>query len=499
MIRTFAYQTKDINVVNSGTLVTEVGRDNIEQLLSLKVSGELNGTDILAIWKMKNLRLLDMSDATIVNGGSTYYENYTTSEKTIGDYFFREKENLINVILPKNTETIKTGAFMGCKRLKTILIPSSVLVDWYSYNVFEGCDSLESAVILCPTVYTWFKKSKSLKKVILGNTVKTINGEAFYLCENLESIDIPNSVQEIKYCVFSYCKKLTSVYLPNSLSYIAGALFENCTLLKHVNIPYNAELIGSRAFKKCVNLKTIDLPNSVTEIGEEAFCECTSLNKMVLPSNVKEIWERAFASCTQIESISMPSDVTIIADGLFTACEKLKHIDLHEGIVSIGKAAFSSCYSLESIDVPSAITYISMTCFGNCEKLQSITIPSVVTEIDYYTFKGCTALRKIYSLNPTPPIVNGDEDNSFNNAFEDYHYRNATLYVPNGTSAIYWLHPFWERFYNVVELGASNVKGIVNEIEAKSDYMYDLNGMRVTPGSAKKGIYIKNGKKVIIK
>jgi hypothetical protein len=39
----------------------------------------------------------------------------------------------------------------------------------------------------------------------------------------------------------------------------------------------------------------------------------------------------------------------------------------------------------------------------------------------------------------------------------------------------------------------------VNEIEAKSDYMYDLNGMRVTPGSAKKGIYIKNGKKVIIK
>jgi hypothetical protein len=275
---------------------------------------------------------------------------------------------------------------MGCKRLKTILIPSSVLVDWYSYNVFEGCDSLESAVILCPTVYTWFKKSKSLKKVILGNTVKTINGEAFYLCENLESIDIPNSVQEIKYCVFSYCKKLTSVYLPNSLSYIAGALFENCTLLKHVNIPYNAELIGSRAFKKCVNLKTIDLPNSVTEIGEGAFAS----NK--LTENVF-IYNRNNDGTENKKSINSYAGAAT-------------EVVIPNNVEEIGPWSFYNT-GITSLVLNEGLKYIRNSVFYDTN-LTSITIPSTVEEINEKAF------NKTSSSNPGLTSIVNKTGKSFN-------------------------------------------------------------------------------------
>ena len=497
MIRTFAYQTKDVYVANSGTLVTEVGRENIEDLLSLKVSGELNGTDILAICKMKNLRLLDMSDATIVNGGETYYENYTTSNKTIGDYFFREKENLINVLLPKNTGTIKRRAFDGCKRLKAITIPSLVteIGEMHFRNeVFYGCDSIESATFLCPTVFECFEGSKSLRKVIFGEKVKTIPSSAFYQCEKLESVIIPDNIEEIDRYAFGYCKKLMNVHLPNSISVIEDRVFEECTYLKHINIPPSVNKINEGAFWKCVNIEEIELPNSIAKIGDGAFYGCSSLKSITLPPNIKSI-RGAFYGCVLIKSVFIPSSIEE-CESAFAGCTSLQSVCFSDGFAPISLGSFSGCRNLESITIPSNATDIGA--FGECEKLQTITIPQNVSKIVDGAFKGCAKLRSIYSLNPTPPILE-EVKSSPNTTFEDYHYINATLYVPYGTSSIYWLHPYWEYFNNVVELDASNIEGVVNETKLKSDYMYDLNGMRVSPGSAKKGIYIKNGKKIIIK
>ena len=497
IIRTFAYPTKDVHVANSGTLVTEVGRDNIEDLLSLKVSGELNGTDILAIWKMKNLRLLDMSDATIVNGGATYYENYTTSNKTIGDYFFREKENLINVLLPKNTGTIKRRAFEGCKRLKAITIPSLVteIGEMHFRNeVFYGCDSIESATFLCPTVFECFQGSKSLRKVIFGEKVKTIPSSAFYQCEKLESVIIPDNIEEIDRYAFGYCKKLMNVHLPNSISVIEDRVFEECTYLKHINIPPSVNIIDEGAFWKCVNIEEIELPNSIAKIGGGAFYGCSSLKSITLPPNIKSI-RGAFYGCVLIKSVFIPSSIEE-CESAFAGCTSLQSVCFSDGFAPISLGSFSGCRNLESITIPSNATDIGT--FGECEKLQTITIPQNVSKIVDGAFKGCAKLRSIYSLNPTPPILE-EVKSSPNTTFEDYHYINATLYVPYGTSSIYWLHPYWEYFNNVVELDASNIEGVVNETKLKSDYMYDLNGMRVSPGSAKKGIYIKNGKKIIIK
>jgi hypothetical protein len=134
-----------IRIGNSGTLIDSIGVANVNNVKDLIVSGNLNGTDILTIRKLTNLVSLDMSNANIVAGGESYYQTYTTSANTIGNYFFKEKDNLALVLLPNTVTTINSDAFESCIKLKYIVIPKSI-TSIGSY-VFSGCTGLKKVVL----------------------------------------------------------------------------------------------------------------------------------------------------------------------------------------------------------------------------------------------------------------------------------------------------------------------------------------------------------------
>ena len=128
---------RTINVSTAGTLIDLLGTDNANTVTSLKLSGYLNGTDIFTIRKMNNLELLDIEDANIINGGASYYENYTTSKDVIGYYFFKDKSNLKMILLPLSVKKIEDFAFEGCSSLVSITIPSNVTS--IGKNIFKNC------------------------------------------------------------------------------------------------------------------------------------------------------------------------------------------------------------------------------------------------------------------------------------------------------------------------------------------------------------------------
>ena len=77
------------------------------------------------------------------------------------------------------------------------------------------------------------------------------------------------------------------------------------------------------------------------------------------------------------------------------------------------------------------------------------------------------------SLNTTPPKIES-------NTFPNY---NATLYVPIGCKTIYWLHPYWENFTNVVEIDASNIQyTLTYKVDGEVYKTYKLKvGDKITP------------------
>lgn len=84
----------NIQVTEAGNLINQVDLSKVEEVDSLTISGDLNGTDILVIRKMLHLSYLDMQDANIVSGGQSYYTNYTASENTIGAHFLNQINQL---------------------------------------------------------------------------------------------------------------------------------------------------------------------------------------------------------------------------------------------------------------------------------------------------------------------------------------------------------------------------------------------------------------------
>ena len=260
-----------LHVERAGTLHGMINASRLPYITDLKLTGELNGTDISFIRTLvkKNLRFLDLSEARIVEGGAIYYSNYRTSNDIIGSYMFYNPDYspispcaISKINLPNSVTGIEEGAFKSCTRLTDINIP---------------------------------------------NSVTSIGPETFKSCTSLTDINIPNSVTSIGERAFSGCTSLTDINIPNSVTSIEWATFYSCTGLTSINIPGSVTTIGSNAFYDCTSLTDINIPNSVTSIGEQAFYNCDNLKSVYMNASTPPfIGSQAFHNISKDLTIYIP-------------------------------------------------------------------------------------------------------------------------------------------------------------------------------------------------
>ena len=195
----------------------------------------------------------------------------------------------------------------------------------------------------------WGDSREKVKRIIIGDGVTTIGEFAFRDCSALTSVTIPNSVTTIGDGAFGDCRSLTFVTIPNSVTTIGGSAFYNCSELTFVTIPNSVTTIGDGAFYNCSELTSVTIPNSVTTIGYNAFSYCKSLTSVTIPNSVTTIAGRAFSGCSALTSVTIPNSVTKIGDYAFFNCSALTTVTIPNSVTKIGDNAFSYCINITQI------------------------------------------------------------------------------------------------------------------------------------------------------
>ena len=131
-----------------------------------------------------------------------------------------------------------------------------------------------------------------------------IDHNAFNMCFDLTSVEIPETVTSIGQSAFSNCHNLTTIKIPSGVTWIEPYTFTACYSLTSITIPDGVTSIRAGAFHYCTSLTSITIPDNVTSIKESAFENCSSLTHVTIGKSVMEMGYNVFAGCTALTEVT---------------------------------------------------------------------------------------------------------------------------------------------------------------------------------------------------
>ncbi|WP_449016437.1 leucine-rich repeat domain-containing protein [Prevotella sp.] len=245
------------------------------------------------------------------------------------------------------------------------------------------------------------------------------------------------------------------------------------------------------------SVKRVIIADGVTTIGDNAFNGCSSLTSVTIPNSVTTIGWRAFSGCSSLTSVTIPNSVTTIGHEAFSGCTNLQKVNIGNSVIAIGDNAFMGCSSLTSVTIGNSVTTIGHEAFSGCTNLQKVNIGNSVKTIGRDAFDNCTSITQISSEAVVPPTCNL-------NVFADINKSKCKLIVPKNSLDAYKRAPQWKDFFLI----EGSTTGITNTVYNKAGLadVYTIDGTkRLSKASTDeinalpKGVYIVNGKKIIIK
>lgn len=224
---------------------------------------------------------------------------------------------------------------------------------------------------------------------ILGDTVLSIDSNAFSTMPQLTSITIPETTTNVNSAAFRSDSALTEIE-GIAVTYVgpsafmgcydlteavfsrldqldqAGYQFAECCRLSSIVLG-NVTMLPEKTFYTCESLTSF-FNTTVTAVNDYAFADCTSLVTITLPG-ATEISPVALAGCNSLTSASFES-LTSLSPDIFADCSLLEQLAI-PAVQLIPGCAFKDHYSIATIDINSA-TSIGELAFAECQSLETV-------------------------------------------------------------------------------------------------------------------------------
>ena len=424
-------------------------------------------------------------------------------------------------------------------------IPSSGGAPWYS-RIYE----IKKVIIkdgVTNIGNNAFSRYLALTSVEIPNSVTSIGESAFFQCMRLTSVTIGNSLTRIGKSAFDTCSALLSVEFPNSLTNIEEYAFENCFALTSITIPNSVTSIGNHAFVNCVNLKSFTFKGSTPpELAINSIFTTGRKIPVYVPANSIEVYKDALGDNYDVQE--NPKQLFLTGNNFYLQDSQIDGADV----------SFTRDFSTnwEAIYLPFSLKYedwkddfevaringihqYDKNDDGRIDKTELEFVKmtddeSVIYPNTPYLIKAKKAGEKTLSVENTTVykadvnqiecstttekfIFRGNYKKIINFVIETEGY----YIIENGqlsNNPVYSLTPY--RWYMKRE-NRNSAYGINNNNTAKeisirvvgeettgvaniqhaspNTQTYDLNGRKVNENNLKPGIYVKNGKKFVVR
>lgn len=231
------------------------------------------------------------SDATgeVVIKGQVEIDGHNYYVTVINTEAFQNNTQITKVTIPNDVTLLCEKAFQGCTNLTEVVFNEwegkGGITELYQY-MFDGCTNLT--------------------KVNVPGGVTKIHNQAFNNCSSLANVTIPSSCKEIGSYAFFGCAQLSGIELP-AVEKLNDHAFKESGLVS-ITLPSTITDLGTWTFEGCNSLKYVKLPTSVSLIGEGMFFNCSGLEFITIPANITEFYDNVFNGCSSLMSIYYLAD-----------------------------------------------------------------------------------------------------------------------------------------------------------------------------------------------
>ena len=434
--------------------------------------------------------------------------------------------DLNSVTIPESVTTIGDEALSAwnltsikvVEENQSFVVKSNVLYTKDEKTLVRALRSETEGAFEIPSTVTTiggfaFRSSNLMSSVSIPNSVTSIGNSAFYSCSSLTAVDIPTSVTSVGEWAFAYTG-LTSVSIPSSIIRLNSGIFAGCQNLTSVEIPATITSVGDNIFVGCDNLKDIYLPETekAIELDEDALVINSDPDNLIIATIhtpmallddyalnpvLKQNFEagKVVAKVTPVNKyftfssgvdVVLPEGVdaykAMIVSDTQVGINKLTDTELNVGDQRIVKAnngvlllgTAGKAYDIVAVSGTKVsgddIVTTDAKSYGDDNQLEPVIVSAQFDAASYYVLSNNQFVAiDATSENKVPACK-------------------AVLKKPAGVAAT-----------RSLTIGDGNTTGItetVNEVE--NNTWYNLQGSRVqTP--TKKGLYIKNHRKLMVK